>query len=44
MQTGFTITNLAEPTPPQDLLASVPGMQDELRRPMMLLVTAQKIN
>lgn len=44
LQTGFTITNIVEPTPPQELLASVPGMQDELRRPMMLLVAAQKID
>jgi SAM-dependent methyltransferase len=36
---GFTITKVVEPMPPKELLATMP---DELRRPMMLLVSAKK--
>lgn len=39
---GFTITAIVEPEPDERLLDDVPGMRDELRRPMMLLVAAQK--
>ncbi len=39
---GFAITGLAEPMPPEHLLDTVPGMRDELRRPMMLILSAQK--
>lgn len=42
LQTGFVITGIVEPQPAPELLDSVPGMRDELRRPMMLLVSAQK--
>jgi len=38
---GFYITGLREPTPPEEML-SEPGMRDELRRPMMLIVSAKK--
>jgi ubiquinone/menaquinone biosynthesis C-methylase UbiE len=38
---GFEITGLCEPTPMEELLA-VPGMSDELRRPMMLIISAKK--
>lgn len=38
---GFQIKRVVEPAPPQDLM-DVPGMADEMRRPMMLLVSAQK--
>ncbi|GGG88230.1 class I SAM-dependent methyltransferase [Paenibacillus radicis (ex Gao et al. 2016)] len=41
IHTGFEITGLVEPEPPQELLA-VPGMLDEQRRPMMLLISARK--
>ncbi|MFY1069256.1 class I SAM-dependent methyltransferase [Enterococcus sp. AD013-P3] len=41
LQNGFSIEHLVEPTPPEDLL-SVPGMVDELRRPMMLIISAKK--
>lgn len=37
---GLAVTAVAEPQPPEELLESVPGMADELRRPMMLLVSA----
>lgn len=42
LKNGFTITNIVEPQPSQELLNTVPTMQEELRRPMMLIVTAQK--
>lgn len=41
-KTGFCITGLVEPKPAEELLHSVPGMADELRRPMMLIVRAKK--
>lgn len=40
LQYGFSITGLVEPQPAEHLLDTVPGMRDELRRPMMLLVSA----
>lgn len=43
MQHGFVVTALVEPMPAPALLDTVPGMRDELRRPMMLLVAAQKV-
>lgn len=42
LKTGFSITGIVEPEPEKGLLDTVPGMRDELRRPMMLLVSAQK--
>lgn len=39
---GFSIRALVEPMPAEHLLHTVPGMQDELRRPMMLLIAAVK--
>ncbi len=41
IQCGFEIIRLVEPKP-ADFLISEPGMKDELRRPMMLLVAARK--
>jgi len=43
LTTGFMITGIVEPQPAGHLLDTVPGMRDELRRPMMLLVSAKKI-
>lgn len=43
LQTGFSITGVVEPQPAAHLLDTVPGMRDELRRPMMLLVSAKRI-
>lgn len=43
LQTGFVINGIVEPQPAEHLLDTVPGMRDELRRPMMLLVSAQKL-
>ncbi|WP_042161833.1 class I SAM-dependent methyltransferase [Paenibacillus gorillae] len=41
IKTGFEITGLVEPQPLREL-RDVPGMQDEWRRPMMLLISARK--
>ncbi|MFR7591735.1 MAG: class I SAM-dependent methyltransferase [Longibaculum sp.] len=38
---GLTITHIVEPQPPQHMM-DIPGMKDEMRRPMMLLVSCQK--
>lgn len=39
---GFEITGVVEPKPAENMLNTVSGMLDELRRPMMLLVSARK--
>lgn len=39
---GFEILNIVEPQPPENMIDTVPGMKDELRRPMMLIVSARK--
>lgn len=41
LETGFGLTGLVEPEPDREMLG-IPGMKDELRRPMMLLVSARK--
>ena len=40
-QAGFTVEDLSEPRPPEEMM-DLPGMKDEMRRPMMLLVSARK--
>lgn len=42
LQTGFELREIREPEPDPALLDRVPGMWDELRRPMMLLAAARK--
>lgn len=42
LQTGFEICELIEPQPSEMMLDTIPEMQDELRRPMMLLISAKK--
>lgn len=37
---GFEIRGVTEPKPPQEMM-DIPGMKDEMRRPMMLLVCAR---
>ncbi|WP_314060039.1 class I SAM-dependent methyltransferase [uncultured Vagococcus sp.] len=37
----FTLKQVVEPQPSQDKLAQIPEMKEELRRPMMLLVSAE---
>lgn len=39
LQNDFQIDQVIEPMPDQDMLA-IPGMKDELRRPMMMIVAA----
>lgn len=41
LRSGFAITGLVEPQPAAHLM-NVPGMADELRRPMMLIIAAEK--
>lgn len=42
LKTGFALKELVEPQPSAEMMETVPGMKDELRRPMMLLIAAQK--
>lgn len=42
LSNNFKIKNVVEPMPSVDLLNSVPGMKDELRRPMMLIISVEK--
>ena len=42
LQRGFSIRRVVEPQPPEDML-DLPGMRDEMRRPMMLLMAAEKM-
>ncbi len=42
LQNGFTIQHIIEPQPPQEML-NLPEMKDEMRRPMMLIVSAKKV-
>lgn len=39
---GFRIIEIKEPTPTEQMLKDIPEMKDELRRPMMLLISAEK--
>lgn len=39
---GFEITGVVEPQPSTHMLQTVTGMKDELRRPMMLIISAKK--
>ncbi len=41
LQNGFEIQNIIEPQPPDNMM-NIPGMKEEMRRPMMLLVSAGK--
>lgn len=42
LHTGFTINGVCEPQPSRQMLEELPAMADELRRPMMLIVSATK--
>lgn len=42
LKNGFDICEVIEPQPPKHLIESVPGMKDEMRRPMMLIISAKK--
>ena len=39
LQAGFEIFELIEPQPNEVMLNTIPEMKDELRRPMMLLIS-----
>ena len=41
LENGFRLARVVEPQPPENMM-DLPGMRDELRRPMMLLVSAVK--
>lgn len=41
LKAGFAIQNIVEPMPPENMM-DVPEMKDEMRRPMMLIVSAKK--
>lgn len=41
LQNGFELQHIIEPQPPEAML-DIEGMKDELRRPMMLLVSAKR--
>lgn len=42
LKQGFNICEVVEPQPSEQLIKTVPGMQDEMRRPMMLIISATK--
>lgn len=39
---GFSIRVIKEPVPSDEMLKSVPDMKDEIRRPMFLIISAEK--
>lgn len=41
LKNGFTLQHVIEPQPPEEMM-DLAGMKDEMRRPMMLLVSAKK--
>ncbi len=41
LQNGFSLEHVVEPQPPENMM-DIDGMKDEMRRPMMLLVSAVK--
>lgn len=43
LKNNFQITQVVEPMPPKDMM-DLPGMKDEMRRPMMLIVSATNKN
>lgn len=42
LQNGFRITGLCEPQPTTEMLKKIESMKDELRRPMMMIIAAEK--
>ena len=38
---GFSLNQVVEPQPPENMV-DMPGMKDEMRRPMMLIISAKK--
>ncbi|APX71764.1 class I SAM-dependent methyltransferase [Companilactobacillus allii] len=42
LTSGFRLNRVVEPMPPKNMM-DIPGMKDELRRPMMLIISATNI-
>lgn len=42
IKAGFSIKAVKEPMPSDEMINTVPGMKDEMRRPMFLIVSAEK--
>lgn len=42
LKAGFELKEVVEPQPSEHMLATIDGMKDELRRPMMLIISAIK--
>ena len=43
LENGFRLDRIAEPQPTQQAVRDIPGMENELRRPMMLILSATKL-
>lgn len=44
IQNGFGIIGAVEPQPSENMLKTIESMKDELRRPMMLIISAKKMH
>ncbi|WP_342440699.1 class I SAM-dependent methyltransferase [Lysinibacillus sp. FSL K6-0075] len=42
IQAGFRVSAVKEPIPSEEMLKNIPEMRDELRRPMFLIISAEK--
>ncbi|MFX3634747.1 MAG: class I SAM-dependent methyltransferase [Candidatus Pristimantibacillus sp.] len=42
IESGFTIKKVSEPQPTQDMLDMIPDMRDEARRPIFLMIAAER--
>jgi len=42
IQAGFRVSAVKEPMPSKEMLKNIPEMRDELRRPMFLIISAEK--
>lgn len=42
IRAGFMIKEINEPIPSEEMVQNIPGMEDELRRPMFLMVSTEK--
>ncbi|MDL2265195.1 class I SAM-dependent methyltransferase [Parabacteroides sp. OttesenSCG-928-G07] len=42
LKQGFKINEIIEPEPSEEMLAEYPEMEEELRRPMMLIISAER--
>lgn len=44
IESGFTIQQISEPGPSEEIIAKYPEMKDELRRPIFIMISALKYN